>query len=90
MCPQHRIKHKAAISNSKYCVHTVVAAVCFIPFCGHINKHSRKMAMLYIMLVFNYYNTKVKHPSLMPAFGASVLHAHCLVHKHKTVLDNAE
>ena len=42
MCPQHGIKHKAAINNIKYCVHTVIAAVCFIPFCGHINKHSRQ------------------------------------------------
>ena len=45
MCPQHGIKHKAAVNNSKYCVHTVIAAVWFIPFSGHINMltnlHSR-------------------------------------------------
>ena len=39
MCPQHGIKHKAAINNSKHWWHTVIAALCFIPFCGHINKH---------------------------------------------------
>ena len=43
MCPQHGIKHLAAFNNSKYCVHTVIAAVCFILFCGHINKHSHRV-----------------------------------------------
>ena len=41
MCPQHGIKHEAAINNSKHWLHTVIAALCFILFCGHINKHGR-------------------------------------------------
>ena len=40
MCPQNGIKYKAAISNSKHWLHTLIAA-CFIPFCGHINEHGR-------------------------------------------------
>ena len=43
MCPQHGIKHKAAVSNSKHWLSTVIAALCFILFCGHINKHGRQL-----------------------------------------------
>ena len=48
MCPQHGIKHKAAINNRKYCAYTVIAAVCFILFCRHINKHSQEDHRLYL------------------------------------------
>ena len=43
MCPQNGIKHKAAITNSKHWLRTSIAAFCFIPFCGHINKHGQEM-----------------------------------------------
>ena len=39
ICPQNGIKHKAAINNSDHWLLTLIAALCFIPFCGHINKH---------------------------------------------------
>ena len=38
---QHGIKHKAAIDNSKYWLCTVIAALCFNPYCGHINKYGQ-------------------------------------------------
>ena len=46
MCPQHGINHTVAIDNSKYCVWTVIATVCFIPLCGHIDKHSQFSLLL--------------------------------------------
>ena len=36
MCPQNRIKHKAAITVRNQCLLLVIAALCFILFCGHI------------------------------------------------------
>ena len=39
MCPQHKIKHKAAINIIKHWLHTMIAPLCFILYCDHINKH---------------------------------------------------
>ena len=39
--PQNGIKHKAArpINNSEHWLRTLIAALCFISFCGHNNKY---------------------------------------------------
>ena len=38
MCPQHGIKHKAAISDCKHCLRTVIAALCLFRFVGTLTK----------------------------------------------------
>ena len=45
VCPQHRIKHKAAINDTKHWLRTVIAALCFIPFCGHNNEYGRNCSI---------------------------------------------
>ena len=42
MCSQHRIKHMARQQSMTVCVHYVVAALCFISFCGHIDPNAQK------------------------------------------------
>ena len=39
--PTTQNKHVAAIIDSKHTLSTVIAALCFIPLCGHINKHGQ-------------------------------------------------
>ena len=42
MCPQSGIKHKAAITVHSQCSLLLIAALCFIPFCGQINEHGQR------------------------------------------------
>ena len=44
--PTTRNKTQGNYQQQKYCVHTVIAAVCFTPFCGQINKHSQHYCVM--------------------------------------------
>ena len=39
MWPAVRIKHKAAINSSKHWLHTMIAALCFILYGGHVKEY---------------------------------------------------
>ena len=41
MCPQNGIKHNAAITVLNQCLLFLIAALCFIVCCGHINEHGQ-------------------------------------------------
>ena len=49
ICPQHGAKEKAAINNSKHWLWTVIAALCFSPYCRHINRYGRSVICMYIL-----------------------------------------
>ena len=49
-------KPKAAINDSKHWLCTVIAALCFIPYCGHINVCLFVLSLFWIKL-FQYIST---------------------------------